>query len=296
MSLEAHPMSADTYEALIRLIRNKSEDLSPAHRRVADTLLADPQRSAFLSVKQVALLAQANDATVVRFAQKLGYSGFHELRGIFQQHLNQQVHSFSDVSPIESLRSESADPIAAVANISRDSISATAARIDRKEWEAATRAAATAPRIFTLGLRHSYAAAYLLTYLLAMARNDVFALATENGIAVEILRAVGEGDVVVVISTQPYARETITAARWAHDRGATLVTLTDSEASPLAALADYCFVARTDRTTILPSSLGLTFLTESFAGHVALVDPEGARRLAEVENQLLASLQTHWKQ
>lgn len=284
----------DEYEALVHLIRSKSDELSPTHRRIADRLLEDPQRTAFLSVKQAASLARANEATVVRFAQKLGFSGFLELRSVFQHRLNQHAHALSDVSQIESMRSRSEDAVATAAAISRDTIATTADNLDRKAWHSAAQMAATAPRIFTLGLRHSYAATYLLTYLLAMSRDDVAALGTETGVKAEALRSLRPDDVVIVISTEPYARETITAARWVRERNTTIVALTDSDASPLASIADYCFVARTERTTILPSAVGLTFLAESFAAHVALVDPPATQKIAAIEGKLLTSLHTHW--
>lgn len=54
--------------------------LTPAERRLVDVALADPQECAFLSAAQWAQRADLHESTVVRFAQKLGYAGFPELR------------------------------------------------------------------------------------------------------------------------------------------------------------------------------------------------------------------------
>jgi len=54
--------------------------LTPADRRVIDTLMRDMRASATMSAADVAALAEVHESTVVRLAQKLGYSGYPEMR------------------------------------------------------------------------------------------------------------------------------------------------------------------------------------------------------------------------
>ena len=54
--------------------------LTPADRRLAETLLANPTASAFESAAEIAGRAGVHAAGLVRLARKLGYGGFPELR------------------------------------------------------------------------------------------------------------------------------------------------------------------------------------------------------------------------
>jgi DNA-binding MurR/RpiR family transcriptional regulator len=61
--------------------------LTAADRRLAEALRADPRRGAFLSGNELAQRAGVDPASAVRFARKLGFSGYRELRASLQQEL-----------------------------------------------------------------------------------------------------------------------------------------------------------------------------------------------------------------
>jgi DNA-binding MurR/RpiR family transcriptional regulator len=58
----------------------RARDLSPTERRVATYFAAHQEEAAFLSAAEMALKLETSDATVVRTAQSLGYSGLPELK------------------------------------------------------------------------------------------------------------------------------------------------------------------------------------------------------------------------
>jgi DNA-binding MurR/RpiR family transcriptional regulator len=58
----------------------RGRELSPAERRVASFFAAHPEEAAFLSAADIAQKLETSDATVVRSAQSLGYSGLPELK------------------------------------------------------------------------------------------------------------------------------------------------------------------------------------------------------------------------
>ena len=92
-------------------------------------------------------------------------------------------------------------------------------------------------------------------------------------------------DVLVVISFPRYTLDCIGLASFARDRGACIVALTDSPASPLAELADHALYAQSTHP-VLPSSAS-TALAMIEALAVALMvsnkkNVEKAARLSEV--------------
>ena len=57
-------------------IRTAYDQFSPSYRKVADFLLDDYRTAAFLNASGVAQYLDVDPATVVRFAQRLGYPGY----------------------------------------------------------------------------------------------------------------------------------------------------------------------------------------------------------------------------
>jgi len=67
----------DSFQQRIRAIRS---DLSPSFERLADFLLDSYMKAAFFTATELAHNLDVDPATVVRFAQKLGYSGYPALQ------------------------------------------------------------------------------------------------------------------------------------------------------------------------------------------------------------------------
>ncbi|MGD2103837.1 MAG: hypothetical protein PVJ55_01830, partial [Anaerolineae bacterium] len=60
-------------------IQEKYDDLTPSFRKLADFMLQNQLDAAFMTATELADRLGVDAATVVRFAQELGYTGFREL-------------------------------------------------------------------------------------------------------------------------------------------------------------------------------------------------------------------------
>ena len=72
-------------------IRAAYEHFSPSYRKLADFLLDDYRTAVFLNASGIAMQLDIDPATVVRFAQRLGYSGFPELANELQSVVKQEL-------------------------------------------------------------------------------------------------------------------------------------------------------------------------------------------------------------
>jgi DNA-binding MurR/RpiR family transcriptional regulator len=81
----------------------------------------------------------------------------------------------------------------------------------------------------------------------------------------DALRSVGTGDVALVFTCQPYAKETMRAARFAHGRGAKLIAITDSTVSPAARLASVVFKVNANASTLLSSAAANMLVSQVLA-------------------------------
>ena len=66
----------------------------------------------------------------------------------------------------------------------------------------------------------------------------------------QVVRA-QEGDVLLGISFPRYSSRTVKAMKYAHERGATVVALTDSPLSPIAVHADHTLLAKSDMISLV---------------------------------------------
>ena len=76
------------YEERIREIRS---DLSPSFEVLANFLLDSYSSASFLTATELAYSLDLDPATVVRFAQKLGYAGYPELQREIQQRVKDEL-------------------------------------------------------------------------------------------------------------------------------------------------------------------------------------------------------------
>ena len=72
---------------VVERIRTSAGVMTPAERKVADAVVADPQLVAFGTVAEVARRAGVSGASVVRLASRLGYEGYVELQEAVQGEL-----------------------------------------------------------------------------------------------------------------------------------------------------------------------------------------------------------------
>ena len=72
-------------------IQAQCENLTPSFRKLADFVLQQPLDAAFMTATEMAHTMGVDAATVVRFAQTLGYSGFRELVKEIQRIVKQEL-------------------------------------------------------------------------------------------------------------------------------------------------------------------------------------------------------------
>lgn len=208
--------------------------LTKAERRVAESVVTDPQRVAFGTVADLAESAAAGAATVVRLAAKLGFDGFTALQAAVQIELARQLRPAA-----ERIRQPAAhDVLSRQAQVEVANVEATLAGVDGSALdELVTRLADGSARVFVLSGDASRGVAQQFVGDLELLRDDVF-LIDGNEVAVRrqvaLLRST---DAVVVLDLRRYDRWLVDAVAGAAASGAWIVALVDSVLSPLASTA-----------------------------------------------------------
>ena len=146
----------------------------------------------------------------------------------------------------------------------------------------------SARHIYILGVRSSsFLAGYLHFYLHLIFENVTLVTTNSAGDILESILRIGPGDVLVGISFPRYSQSTVKGVRYAHDRGADVVSITDSELSPLYPLSSVALMARSDMISFVDS------LVAPFSLLNALIVAAGHRKNADIA-QIFDRLENIW--
>jgi len=269
-------------------VREHYTKLSPAHRRVADYLLADGRRAALEPIATVAKNLRTSESTVVRFAQTLGYKGYPELRDQLRERFLATATSLDRLaaSGVGAKKPRGAILERVLAE-DADSIMRTLAQIPAETFNAVVEAVVSARRTYVIGFRGSAGVALVLGMGLRIFLPETRVVAVNVGDTPEELLSLRKKDVVFVISYLRYAGQTLEILRFAREAGATTVAITDTPASPVARLADHAFITRPTS----PRTMASYAPAASIAS--ALTEAVAARRGAEA-GRALRKAETLW--
>ena len=220
-----------TYEELRAVLASGTINLPRRLRQVAVHLLQHPTDVALGTITDVAAAAAVQPSTLVRFSQIFGFSGFSELQGLFKEHLKGTLPD-----PVGS-RDPRLHFLTGLIAASQSSLHRIAADLDPARFQAMIAALAAADLIHVVGSKRAFPVA---TYIaLTLAQQGVRNALVDNvgSTALDQIACVRPGDAVLAVSFSPYNSITRDLIAVAHERGATILTLTDSALCPLVGLS-----------------------------------------------------------
>ncbi|MGE5623669.1 MAG: MurR/RpiR family transcriptional regulator [Methanocella sp.] len=226
-------------------IRAAADRLSGAQRTLAEYLLDQPSRAAVLNAGELAAEVGVSAASVVRFAQSLGYDGFLALKRDLQREYLQSVDPADKVKETLAHLGQVPDTFRAVAELEISYLERAIQSIAPADFEAVVKLLGSAHRVGILGPGSSRGLVELLQFRLRRFGVDVLAMTRVGGKDIfEDLHWLKKGDVLLVFAFLQPRPEILTALRYAREAGVKTVAITDLETSPVTTLADVSLVGQ----------------------------------------------------
>lgn len=240
---------------------------------IADFLLRNPVRATAWGIEELASQTQTSTATLSRFARTIGFSGYGALRAGIADALQTALQPV--FHPVNKLRdalqrshentSGNHPVIAESLTASLANLRAAAAGLNPSLLTAAARKILAAETVYTLGFGISaHISAILALNLQPFCRQAINVVefgGTE--VAAGRLMNIGPNDVLIAISFPRYASDAVLLTRYARDRGAHVVALTDAMASPLATWAHDVLIAPASHPVLSSSFTPALLVTEA---------------------------------
>lgn len=247
-------------------IEAQAAALPPSERRVAEIVLADPGVAAFATVAELGRRAGTSGATVVRLASRLGYEGWVGLQAEARASLDQRLRPAT-----ERIReARKGDVLAESTEREATNVHRTLAAVDRGDFGLAVKLLADSRHdVYVVAGDAVSGVGSFLAQGLGLLRPGVRRVDGAAPSVARDLAHIRRGDVAVAVEVRRYERWLLDATAAAVERGAALLSITDSVLSPLARSASATFVVTAEGAGPFDSHVGTLALVNALVSGVA---------------------------
>lgn len=237
--LTTPPATADELRALIL---ERYDGLSKRLKQIARFVLDQPNETALETLAVIAERTNVQPSAIIRFAKTFGFSGASQMQRLFRDGLvsgnaalnyGERVRSFA--------QSMAANPATNPAELLGEFVRGNVLALQTLEQpatveqaDAAIRLIQAADTIYVAGFRRSFPVASYLAYLLQQVGRRTILIDGVAGLARQQMGGIRQGDLLIGISYQPYAGETLELVERAVEQGAGILAISDSLVSPIA--------------------------------------------------------------
>lgn len=209
-------------------IRSQMESLTARERLLATYVLDNLEHVHLLNSHQLASEAGLSSATVTRFSQSIGYSGFVELRDSLRNELRT---AYQPSGP--------EDPEGFLGEFWKLEVENTleAARIPEESINRLVDVLVGANSVWVGGIQTMRPIVHSMIYFLGLFRPRTYALAEDVRVRPEQLLDMTSEDIAVLFTVRRYSKATRYVGEAVVAQGAKLVVVTDDGAPPLARIA-----------------------------------------------------------
>lgn len=246
-------MSNKNSNEILKKIEENYKGFSKRQKLIADYILKNYDKAAFLTAAKLGTAVGVSESTVVRFATELGYKGYPGFQKALEELVRTKLNSIQRME-VTYGRITQSEILESVLNSDIDKIKQTLVNIDQKAFEMAVDTILNARKIYIIGIRSCSPLAEFLSFYLNLICDNVIPVRTNSSSEIfEQLIRVGEDDVVIGISFPRYSMRTLKALEFASNRKAKVITLTDSIHSPINLYSSCNLIARSDMASIVDS-------------------------------------------
>lgn len=272
-------------KSILHMIESNMVSFSKGQKRIAVYILENYDKAAFMTASKLGKLVGVSESTVVRFASELGYDGYPSMQRALQEMIRSRLTSTQRIQAAEGLLSGQ-DVLSAVVQTDMEKLRMLADEADREAFDHVVDRLLNARHIYILGVRSSsFVAGYLNFYMHLLFENVTLVQSNAAGEIFEQLFRVGPEDVMLAISFPRYSNVTMNTVKFAQDRGATIVAITDNKLSPLYQMSDAALLAPSEMISFVDSMVApLSLINALLVVLAARMESDVSKTFADLED------------
>lgn len=267
-----------TQKDILRALEQRLPTFSKGQRVLARFVLDHYDKAAFMTASRLGKEVGVSESTVVRFAAELGFRGYPGMKKALQEVVRSRLTAVERLEVAEQTMN-TRDVARVVLRADIANLQATLDETDEAAFNTAVDRIVSARRIFLVGMRTSTTLSNFFGFYLNLLRDNVHVIQDTAAMEVyEQMLRVREGDLVIGISFPRYSNRTINAMKYARDRGAGTLGITDTKASPLNDYSDVCLFAKSEMVSFLDSLVAPMGLINALIVAIGTRDRERTRQ------------------
>jgi len=264
-------MGKNIKNSLKELILNHYSSFSRKEKKVADYIIQNLHTAFALPINRLAENSDVSSATVVRFSQQLGFSGFQELRMQMVEEVKEEINP-EDRFKLFVPDGNAIKTIISVAENEVKNINVTIGDVTPKRFREFIEHLRKGSCVYTLGIGISSILARLAAYLLNQAGLKTHFCQKEEHYFVEKLINLHKRDAILAFSFPPYSKETISAMKFCFERGLKCLAITDKPTAPIVKWS-HSFLTANTKNIMFTNSIGaVVVLLNAIATDIALLN------------------------
>ena len=242
-----------TTKNILHTIKSNMSGFSKGQKRIGSYILENYDKAAFMTASKLGSLVGVSESTVVRFAAELGYDGYPSMLRALQEMIRSRLTSTQRIQTAGT-RYSGQDILGSVVQSDIEKLRKVVGEADRENFAHVVDQIKDARHIYILGVRSSYfVAGYLHFYMHMLVENTTLVQSNAAGEIFEQLFRIGPGDVVIAISFPRYSQTTMSTVKFARDRGATVIAITDNHLSPVYQMSNAALLAPCEMISFVDS-------------------------------------------
>ncbi|MBR0295101.1 MAG: MurR/RpiR family transcriptional regulator [Bacilli bacterium] len=264
-------------------IKSAYQKMSKTEKKIADYILHN-QNNVPMTITELAKATGTSEATIVRFAKKIGCNGYQQLKIMLAKEEHHIVNRSID---------EKDDFIQIFSKISDDVYSTlikTREINTDEEFEYAYNLISKAKEIIVIGVGNSYAISLDLYHKLLRLGFNVASVPDSHFQLIEMSKA-KPSTLVIAISHSGCTKEIIDSVTLAKESNAKAMTITSDRKSPLAKKCDLSLCTVSEeinyRMLGLSSRYGQLAIIDTLYTYIAMKNPDSQKTIEKIEDNVL---------
>jgi len=246
------PNAPATAEALRAAIFERHDGLSKRLQQIARYVLDEPNELALDTLAVIAERIGVQPSAIVRFAQYFGFDGATRMQRLFRDELlsgnaalgySERVRNLSKTIGRRS-KDGGAGRLREFIEGNALALRNLAQTVSDQEVTAAVRLVDRAEAVMVAGFRRAFPVASYLAYSLQQLGKRTLFIDNVGGMAAQQIKTITPQDLLIAVSYNPYAGETVQTVETAAEQGAKILSISDSLVSPIAKHADLVLQVR----------------------------------------------------
>lgn len=265
---------------------------SASYKKIADFINKNHPLAASLAAAELAREVGVSDATVIRFAQKLGFSGFTELKEYLRAEMRGQAPHLAFAlanKPVVNGHQQ----IENMSNLDSQNLQSVYQSFGGNKLDAAVKMLLKARTIYFIALGSSAILQDLLALHLHHLGLNIICIAENNAPNPERMVHMAAGDLLVAISFPRYSLRTCSIIKYAQKQGTDVLTITDAEDSPLAEPPNTALIVKTYSNSFFNSYVAPIALCNLLLMKIYLQDKESMQKRLEAHMSCLDTIKLY---